>query len=111
MDGLVDNCQSTFVLGRIITNNIILSHELVKGYGRKGISPRCMIKLDMQKAYDSLKWSYLEQVLIGLGFPDKGDTISVKLLYDCFLNFSQVSGLKVNQSKSSVFFGGVAAVT
>lgn len=54
MEDLVDNCQFAFVPGRVITNNIILSHELVKGYGRKGISPMCMMKMDMQKAYDSL---------------------------------------------------------
>ncbi|XP_075076376.1 uncharacterized protein LOC142163027 [Nicotiana tabacum] len=53
MDTLVDRSQSAFVPGRLINDNIILSHELVKGYGRKGISPRCMLKVDMQKAYDS----------------------------------------------------------
>ncbi|XP_059289666.1 uncharacterized protein LOC132043204 [Lycium ferocissimum] len=46
-----------------------MSQELVKGYGRKGLSPRCMIKLDMQKTYDSVDWSFLEQVLIGMNFP------------------------------------------
>ncbi|WMV11100.1 hypothetical protein MTR67_004485 [Solanum verrucosum] len=35
--------------------NIILSTELVKGYERKGVSPRCMLKVDMRKAYDSVK--------------------------------------------------------
>lgn len=55
MDDLVDNSQSAFVPGRVITDNIILSHELIKGYGRKELSPRCMMKLDMQKAYDSIE--------------------------------------------------------
>nr|XP_016457391.1 PREDICTED: uncharacterized protein LOC107781232 [Nicotiana tabacum] len=69
MDTLVDRSQSAFVPGRLISDNIILSHELVKGYGRKGISPRCMLKVDMQKAYDSVEWIFIEQVLVGLNFP------------------------------------------
>lgn len=59
MDDLVDNCQSAFVSGRVITNNIIIGHKLVKGYGRKGLSPRCMMKMDIQKAYDSLEWAFI----------------------------------------------------
>lgn len=68
MDFLVDNNQVAFVPGRIITDNVLLAHELVKGYGRKGISPRCILKIDIQKAYDSVEWTFLEQVLIGLNF-------------------------------------------
>lgn len=74
MDALIDISQAAFVPGRVLTDNIILSHELVKGYGRKGVSPRCMLKVDMQKAYDSVEWVFLEQVLEGLNFP----TIFVK---------------------------------
>lgn len=84
MDTLVENSQSAFVLGRVITANIILSHELVKGYGRKGVSPRCMIKLDMQKAYDFVEWVFLEQVLHSLNFPDR----FVKLILSCICSVS-----------------------
>ncbi|KAH0720349.1 hypothetical protein KY285_005150 [Solanum tuberosum] len=69
MDNIVDRNQFAFVPGRLINDNIILSHELVKGYGRKRISPRCMMKVDMRKAYDSVEWVYLEQVLERLQFP------------------------------------------
>lgn len=39
MDNLVDPSHATFVLGRMIVDNFQLSHELVKGYGRKAICP------------------------------------------------------------------------
>lgn len=52
METLVYQSQVAFIPERVITDSIILSHEFVKGYGRKGISPRCMLKIDMQKAYD-----------------------------------------------------------
>ncbi|KAH0746203.1 hypothetical protein KY285_007860 [Solanum tuberosum] len=66
MNYLVDLGQATFVPGRMLTDNVLLSHELVKEYGRKGISPRCMFKIDMQKAYDSLEWHFLKEVLAGM---------------------------------------------
>lgn len=60
MDWLMDKSHSNFVPSRLINDNIILRHELVKGYGRKGIYPRCMVKVAMTKAYESIEWSYLE---------------------------------------------------
>ncbi|XP_049406423.1 uncharacterized protein LOC125870109 [Solanum stenotomum] len=115
--------EVAFVPGRMLTDNVLLSHELVKGYGRKGTSPRCfskvprmdnelchdcvlfyidqwmskctfsskergetrgstvplfvctsprcMFKIDMQKAYDSVEWYFLEEVLAGMHVPQK----------------------------------------
>ncbi|XP_015166936.1 uncharacterized protein [Solanum tuberosum] len=71
METLVDPNQSAFVPGRALNDNVILSHELIKGYGRQGISRRCMVKVDMRKVYDSLKWSFLEQLLEELQMPAK----------------------------------------
>ncbi|KAL6498703.1 hypothetical protein OROGR_028250 [Orobanche gracilis] len=46
-----------------------MAQELIRGYGRKNISARCMIKMDLQKAYDSISWSFVESLLRSLGFP------------------------------------------
>ncbi|KAH0722887.1 hypothetical protein KY290_005544 [Solanum tuberosum] len=71
MDTLIDPSQAAFVPGRVIVDNILLSHELVKGYGRKGLSPRSMMKIDMHKAYDYVEWPFIEQILRLLNFPTK----------------------------------------
>lgn len=66
---VVGENQSGFIPGRQIVDNIILATELIKNYTHKYISPRCTIKVDLKKAYDSLEWSFLEDMMVGLGFP------------------------------------------
>ena len=68
MADIIYESQAGFIPGRKISDNIILAHELVKSYTRKNISPRSMLKIDLQKAYDSVEWTFLEQVMGGLGF-------------------------------------------
>lgn len=68
---IISDNQTGFILGRKMTDNIILAHEIVKAYARKNISPRCMMKIDIRKTYDSVEWSYLEQVMRELGFLEK----------------------------------------
>ena len=33
--------------------------------------PRCAFKVDIQKAYDTVDWSFLRTILFGFGFPDR----------------------------------------
>lgn len=52
-----------------MTENVHLVQELIRKYNRKRESPRCTIKIDLCKAYDTVSWTFLREVLFGLGFP------------------------------------------
>lgn len=71
LNGIVGQSQAIFIPSRLISDNILLSHEFVKGYTKNHISPRCMIKVDLQKTYDSIEWPFFDQILKALGFSQK----------------------------------------
>ncbi|XP_057529826.1 uncharacterized protein LOC130808367 [Amaranthus tricolor] len=52
---LVDPAQSGFIPGRQSCENILLATDLIRGYNWANASPRCMLKVDMAKAYDSVE--------------------------------------------------------
>ncbi|XP_074296333.1 uncharacterized protein LOC141626381 [Silene latifolia] len=66
---LINQSQGAFVKGRSILENILICQDLVRFYNRGMASPRCLFKLDLQKAYDSIEWSFLDQMLVALKFP------------------------------------------
>ncbi|XP_020243146.1 uncharacterized protein LOC109821366 [Asparagus officinalis] len=68
---MIKAVQEFFSSGRIISNNILLAHELVKHYGRKHISPRATLNIDLRKAFDTISWDFIKAMLTGLGFPGK----------------------------------------
>ena len=68
---IIDIAQVSFMPGRNIYDNILLATELIKGYTTKHISPRCMMKVDLKKACDSIEWPFLNMMLSELGFPTK----------------------------------------
>ncbi|XP_022872525.1 uncharacterized protein LOC111391528 [Olea europaea var. sylvestris] len=46
-------------------------YKFLRQYNRKRVVPRCLLKIDLRKAYDSVDWDFLKRVLEGLGFPIK----------------------------------------
>ncbi|XP_022024397.1 uncharacterized protein LOC110924709 [Helianthus annuus] len=68
LDDIVSINQSAFVPGRKISDNILLTQELMHNYHRNVGPPKCAFKVDIQKAYDTVDWKFLEHSLIGFGF-------------------------------------------
>ncbi|KAL0444823.1 UNVERIFIED_CONTAM: hypothetical protein Slati_2205000 [Sesamum latifolium] len=64
-------CNNAFVPGRRISNNILLGQELFHGYNRQHLPPRCALKVDLRKAYDTLEWDFVEAMLHMFAFPGK----------------------------------------
>ncbi|GKD34227.1 RNA-directed DNA polymerase, eukaryota, reverse transcriptase zinc-binding domain protein [Tanacetum coccineum] len=60
--------QSAFVPNKHIQDNILLSQELLRGYDRKDGPNRVAMKIDIQKANDTVNWQSLEAVLKGFRF-------------------------------------------
>jgi hypothetical protein len=46
--------QNAFLSGRRMADNIFLVQELLRHYRRKRASPKCLMKIDFKKAFDSV---------------------------------------------------------
>ncbi|GJW67074.1 putative reverse transcriptase domain, reverse transcriptase zinc-binding domain protein [Tanacetum coccineum] len=65
---VVSENQSAFVLRRRISDNILITQELMHNYHRNRGPPRCAFKVDIQKAYDTVDWSFFGNILNRFGF-------------------------------------------
>lgn len=54
LDRVISECQSAFLLGRLISDNVVIAFELMHPLRRRNMVVRAglLLKLDMSKAYD-----------------------------------------------------------
>ncbi|KAK9988211.1 hypothetical protein SO802_028450 [Lithocarpus litseifolius] len=92
MEKLVSPFQSAFVPGRKGVDNAIIAQEIIHTVSRKkGKIGHMIIKVDLEKAYDRLEWSFIREVLQEARFPS--DLIQV--IMSC-----------VSSTSSSILFNG-----
>ncbi|KAL2225019.1 UNVERIFIED_CONTAM: putative mitochondrial protein [Sesamum indicum] len=63
LDKLISPCQAAFIPGKSIGDNIMLAQELFTGYNQIRLPPRCELKVDIRKAYDTVEWDFHVAVL------------------------------------------------
>ncbi|XP_026446086.1 uncharacterized protein LOC113346789 [Papaver somniferum] len=70
MTKLISPQQATYVKGRSIQEQILLSSEMVNEMKKKRRGGNVSLKLDISQAYDSVNWNFLFQVLEKFGFSE-----------------------------------------
>lgn len=67
---IVNPSQSAFVPGRQISDNILLTQELMHNYHLDRGPARCALKVDLRKAFDTISWDFIIRGLQAIGTPD-----------------------------------------
>ena len=70
LDRIIDRCESSFMEGRNIMDNIMNLHEILHDTKVKRKSG-LVLKLDFEKAYDMISWTFLFDCLKQRGFSEK----------------------------------------
>ncbi|VFQ73493.1 unnamed protein product [Cuscuta campestris] len=65
---IISEEQAAYVPGREMLDQILITKELVHNINKKTKGGNLIIKLDLSKAFDKVKWSYLLDILQRFGF-------------------------------------------
>ena len=67
---VISPSRSAFIKGRLLSENVLLATGIVHGYNRKNISRRGMLKVDLRKAFDSIRWDFILSTLRAIQIPE-----------------------------------------
>ncbi|KAG7584818.1 Ribonuclease H domain [Arabidopsis thaliana x Arabidopsis arenosa] len=73
LPSLISPHQSAFVPNRAISDNVLITHEVLHYLRTSEAKKFCSmaVKTDMSKAYDRIEWGFLQAVLLKLGLHEK----------------------------------------
>ncbi|KAL5568114.1 hypothetical protein UlMin_024689 [Ulmus minor] len=100
MDNVISEEQSAFIPGRLISDNAIIGFECLHAIKRKRSKKRgyLALKLDMAKAFDRVEWSFVQGIMLKLGFSE----VWTKKVMACVTSVSY--SVLINGAKSGQLF-------
>jgi len=67
---VISKSQTGFIKGRYILEGVVVLHEVLHEL-RTAKKTGLILKIDFEKAYDRVRWSFLQEVMEGKGFPQQ----------------------------------------
>ncbi|GKU90664.1 hypothetical protein SLEP1_g4631 [Rubroshorea leprosula] len=67
LNGIIGENQSAFIEGRQLVDGVVVANEAIDGV-RKRKSQCFVFKIDFEKAYDNVNWSFLDYMMEKMGF-------------------------------------------
>jgi hypothetical protein len=64
----IDESQTVFIKGRNILEGAVILHKFIHEF-KKSSSKGVIFKINFKKAYDKVRWAFVQQVLEEKGFP------------------------------------------
>lgn len=86
LSAIIFENQSAFVPGRVILDNVMITHEVLHFLKNSKAKKHCSmaVKMDMIKAYDRIEWDFIRLVLQRLGFHQRW----INLIIQCVTTVS-----------------------
>ncbi|KAK4383215.1 hypothetical protein Sango_2797700 [Sesamum angolense] len=82
--------KNAFVPGRLISDNVLLAQELFSGYNQCRFPPRCALKVDLRKVFDTVEWDFLMCLIAELASQNSRNEEPSRNAQDCSPNLESI---------------------